>query len=82
MEDKKIKARLLLKGERPELVEEWPRILEAWPNRNKVIQEANLAGYNTVRFIGKQDVITMDMITNRLNIFFDDNNKIYEISRG
>ncbi len=77
-----IKAKLLLKGEKPELVELWPQILVAWPDRKKVIQEADFAGIDTVRFIGKQDVITMDFVKDRLNIFFDESNKIYEITRG
>jgi len=76
------KAKLLLKGEKPELVELWPEILGTWPDRKQVEQAVKKLGYDTVRYIGKNNIMTLDMRQDRLSIFFDENNKIYDITRG
>jgi len=76
------KAKLLLKGEKPELVEKYYKILKVWPDKKQVQSVIQELGYKIVRYSGPRQIIQMDFTPNRITIFYNDNNKITEITEN
>lgn len=79
-------AKYLLIGYSEDFVRDFYPLLEAWPDKNecrRVLRQTHIySRFKDIRFIGPDEMITMDYRADRLNISFDKENKITKIDVG
>jgi len=76
------KEQMILDHENKDIIEKWPEFIKVWPSKKECTKLAKSRGYNEIRFIGPRNAITMDYHFDRLNIYYDSNNKITKIDKG
>lgn len=79
-------AKYLLLGYDEDFVRQYYPLLDAWPDKNeckRILRQISIySSFKDVRFVGHDTIITHDFRHDRLNIYYDENNKITNIGQG